>query len=66
MNKPITCYLCEAKLSKNEIGLNKKINGRNVTRFYCIHCFANDLEVSVEDLLVKIEDFKSQGCTLFE
>ena len=66
MGKSVKCYLCEAKLSKNEIGLNKKINGRKVTRFYCIECLANHLEISVNDLLAKIEDFKLQGCTLFE
>ena len=65
MSKPTKCYLCETNLSKNEIGLNKKIHGRNVIRFYCINCFANYLEVTVDDLLVKIEEFKLQGCTLF-
>lgn len=66
MSEPVKCYLCETKLSKNEVGLNKKINGREVTRFYCIKCLSNHLEISVDDLLAKIEDFKLQGCTLFE
>ena len=66
MSKSTKCYLCDAALSKNEIGLNKKLHGRNVTRFYCINCLANYLETSVEDLLAKIEDFKFQRCTLFE
>lgn len=39
---------------------------RNVTQLYCMNCLANDLEISVEDLLTKIEDFKFQGYTLFE
>lgn len=66
MSKPTKCYLCEITLSKNEIGLNKKIHGRNVIRFYCINCLANYLEVTVDDLLVKIKEFKLQGCTLFD
>lgn len=66
MSKPTKCYLCETTLSKNEIGLNKKMHGKNVTRFYCINCLANYLEVTVEDLSVKIEEFKLQGCTLFD
>lgn len=66
MSRLVKCYLCETKLDKNEIGLNKKINGREVTRFYCINCLANHLEISADDLLAKIEDFKLQGCTLFE
>jgi hypothetical protein len=66
MSKTTKCYLCEGTLSKNEIGLNKKMHGRNVVRFYCIKCLADYLEVSVDDLLDKIDDFKSQGCVLFE
>jgi hypothetical protein len=66
MSKNAKCYLCEEKLDKIAIGLNKKLFGRNITRFYCLNCLSNYLEVSVEDLLAKVEDFKSQGCTLFD
>ena len=62
-----SCYICGREiLGKNEIGLNKKLHGRKVTRFYCLACLAETLEVTVEELLAKIEDFKSQGCKLFE
>jgi hypothetical protein len=61
------CYICNKEnLSKNEIGLNKKLLGRQVSRFYCIDCLAKYLEVSSEELLAKIEEFSSQGCVLFE
>jgi hypothetical protein len=61
------CYVCgKQKLSKNEIGLNKKFLGRNVTRFYCYDCLADSFEVKIEELYAKIEEFKSQGCTLFK
>jgi hypothetical protein len=63
--KKTKCYHCEAELDKVAIGLSKKLLGRNVTRFYCLSCLSNYLEVSVEDLLTKVEDFKSQGCILF-
>lgn len=66
MGKPTKCYLCEITLSKNEIGLNKKMHGKKATRFYCINCLANYLEVTVEELHEKIEEFKLQGCTLFD
>jgi hypothetical protein len=61
------CYVCNKEnLSKNEIGLTKKLLGRRVARLYCIDCLAKYLEVTSEELLAKIEEFKSQGCVLFE
>lgn len=66
MKKPIRCCICESELNKNTVGLNKKFHGRKVTRFFCIDCLSAHLDISVDDLLAKIEDFKSQGCTLFE
>ena len=63
---PAKCYLCESELNKVEIGLSKKFMGRSMTRFYCINCLAEYLDISVEDLLAKVEDFKLQGCALFK
>lgn len=61
------CYVCaKENLSKNELGLNKKVLGRGIKQFYCFDCLAEYLEVTTEELLAKVEDFKSQGCTLFE
>ncbi len=60
------CYVCGKKcLTRNEIGLNKKLLGRNIDKFFCIECLADYLEVTVDELLDRIEEFKSQGCTLF-
>jgi len=66
MNKKTKCYLCESEPDKIAVGLNKKLLGRNITRFYCLACLAEYLDVTVEDLLAKVEDFKLQGCTLFD
>ena len=61
------CFVCgKENLKKNEVAVNQKMLGRKINRFYCFECFAEYLEISVEDLLDKIEDFKSQGCTLFK
>lgn len=65
MNKP-KCCICEVTLDKNAIGLNKKLYGTKITRYFCVNCLSAHLDISVEDLLAKIEDFKSQGCALFE
>ena len=65
MEKLIKCTLCESELDKIAIGLNKKLHGKKTTKFYCLPCCAEHLDVTVEDLLAKVEDFKAQGCTLF-
>ena len=61
------CYECgKEPLSKNEIGICKKLLGKRATKYFCIDCLANQLEVSSEELIDKIEEFKNEGCTLFE
>jgi hypothetical protein len=65
MGKPVKCCLCESKLDKTAINLNKKLLGRKFTKFFCIDCLAAHIDISAEDLYAKIEEFKEQGCTLF-
>ena len=61
------CYVCgKSPLSKDEIGLTKKLIDKKTTNFYCLSCLAESLEVTEEELLVKIEEFKEEGCTLFK
>lgn len=60
------CYLCEARLDKDAVGLNKKLLDKNPSRFLCMDCLAVHLDVAVEDLREKISEFKEQGCRLFE
>ena len=61
------CYVCEKKtLTKDEIGLTKKIIDKKAKTFYCLSCMAEHLEVTEEELLAKIEEFKDDGCTLFK
>ena len=63
----LTCYVCgKDPLTKDEIGINKKLSGKNVNKFFCLDCYAEQLEVTTEELIDKIEEFKSEGCTLFE
>ena len=61
------CYVCgKTPLTKNEIGLTKKLIDRKAMSFYCIDCLAEYLEVTSEELEAKIEEFKEEGLTLFE
>ena len=61
------CYVCgKTPLTKDEIGLTKKIIVKKATAFYCLPCLAEYLEGTEEELLAKIEEFKYEGCTLFK
>ena len=65
--KKISCdSFRKESLEKNEIGINKKLLGEQVESFYCMDCLADYLGVSVQDILDKVEEFKDQGCKLFE
>ncbi len=60
------CIVCgKLHLDKDTIGINKKLLGESLSNYYCIDCLAEYLECSVEDLLDKIEEFKADGCKLF-
>ena len=61
------CVSCGKKpLVQNEIGINKKLLGDDTIKFYCLDCLAEYLEVSVQDIIDKIEEFKEEGCKLFK
>ena len=62
---PCPCYACGKTADSDAVALNKKLLGKNATKFFCLPCLADNLGVSVEDLLAKIEEFKAEGCTLF-
>ena len=60
------CLACGKRpLYKDTIGINKKMIGKQVKTFYCMDCLADYLGCTVSDLLEKIEEFKEEGCTLF-
>ena len=61
------CYVCgKTPLTKDEIGLTKKLIDKKTTKFYCLSCLAEYFEVEIDELLAKIEEFKNEGCTLFK
>lgn len=59
------CTECNKHLTKDEIALSQKMLGRDIADFYCIECLAEYLECDRDDLEVKIQEFKEQGCSLF-
>lgn len=59
------CYYCDKELSKDDVGLCKKLLGRKIKQFFCREHLAEMLDTDVEDLDLKLEQFKEEGCTLF-
>ena len=53
-------------LTKDEIGISRKLIDKKTSKFYCIPCLAEQFEITEEELLAKIEEFKAEGCTLFK
>jgi biotin operon repressor len=68
MKKELKCRFCEKPVNKDTAALNKKIINRNQPKnaMVCLTCLAETLECTVEDLQDKIEEYKQEGCTLFE
>ncbi len=60
-----TCRICGAPVSADEIGLTRKLFGRAATEYLCLDCIAEHFKVPRENLLIKIEQYRENGCTLF-
>ncbi len=61
------CSSCwKAPLSKDEVGICKKLLGEKTKTFFCMDCFATYLETIVEELNEKIEEISEEVCTLFK
>ncbi len=60
-----SCMQCGRQLTYNDIGAHKKFINRGSKDFFCKSCLAEKLDITVEDIDRKIEQFKLQGCTLF-
>lgn len=65
--KNIICVSCGKKnLTRDEMGINIKLLGEQIESYYCLDCLAEYLDVTTQDILDKIEEFKEEGCKLFE
>ncbi len=65
MKKHRCCVCGNLQLTKNEIGLTKKLIDMKTTTFYCMDCLADFLEVDADFLLERIKEYKEQGYQLF-
>ncbi|MBU3188741.1 hypothetical protein K9O30_06145 [Clostridium bowmanii] len=60
------CFACNSIIVKDIVALNKKVLGRNIEKFFCLACLADYLEITPDELLESIQQFKEQGCSLFK
>ena len=60
------CDNCGKKLDKDTAALNQKLMGTETEIYLCLGCLAEELDTSEEELQAKIEDFKEEGCVLFD
>ncbi len=65
MRKKLNCTDCGKQLAKDEIALSRKLIDPDTEEFYCLTCMADNFGCTEEDLVIKIQEFKEQGCTLF-
>ena len=65
MKKNKVCCDCGKTLKKDEVALSRKLIDSETVEFYCLPCMAENFGCTEEDLQIKIQEFKEQGCTLF-
>ena len=63
--RKINCCECGKPLKKDEVALSRKLIDVDTKEFYCLPCMAEYFGCNQEDLEIKIQEFKEQGCTLF-
>lgn len=61
-----TCPICgKMPLSRDEIGMTKKLIDKQAETFYCLPCLAKLIEADEAELVAKVREFKAEGCPLF-
>ena len=60
------CISCgKVPLEKDEVAICIKLLGENTNSYYCLDCLADYFEVTSQDILDRIEEYKEEGCYLF-
>lgn len=65
MTKRALCADCGRPLTRDERALSRKLIDPDTRELYCLACMAENFGCTEEDLKIKIQEFKEQGCTLF-
>ena len=60
------CKVCGAEVTRDEIGLTKKLINRGATEFLCLSCLAKKFDMTEEECRTLIDHFREAGCHLFQ
>ena len=61
----MSCAECGAPLTRDEIGLTRKLISRAATRCFCKTCLGRQFRLSRAQLDALAERFRAAGCSLF-
>ena len=59
------CKICGRELTRDEIGLTKKLINRGATEFLCLGCLGKKFDMTEEECQTLIAHFREAGCHLF-
>ena len=59
------CKNCSAELTRDEIGLTKKLINRGATEYLCLACLGKRFDMTEEECRTLIAHFREAGCHLF-
>ena len=63
----MNCVACgKERLTRDEIGLTRKLVNRGAAECFCLRCLAERFRVTEEQLLELARAFRENGCTLFQ
>ncbi len=60
------CKTCGRELTRDEIGLTKKLINRGATEFLCLACLAKKFDMTEKECQTLIAHFREAGCHLFQ
>ena len=59
------CARCGRELTRDEIGISRKLINRGTKDCCCLDCLSKVYGVTVEQLNALIDKFRASGCSLF-
>ena len=59
------CKTCGREVTRDEIGLTKKLINRGATEFLCMTCLAEKFDMTEAECQTLIDHFREAGCHLF-
>ena len=65
MSSSDTCKICGREVTRDEIGLTKKLINRGATEFLCMTCLAKKFDMTEAECHTLIDHFREAGCHLF-